>query len=135
MRMASPRFAIFVLAASTAIGVGSHSQEQQTRTRSEFMRRKLDYAKNVIEGLALEDFPLIAKNARSLRAMSRAAEWEVPMIPDVESYLAYSTEFQRVTDDMIRKAEARNLDGATLDYVRMTTSCVNCHKYVRSATR
>jgi hypothetical protein len=96
------------------------------------MRKKLELAKNILEGLTLEDYALIAKNAKALRVLSQAAEWEVPTIPDVDNYLRYTDEFQRITGDMAKKSEAKNLDGATLDYVRMTTSCVNCHKYVRA---
>jgi hypothetical protein len=114
------------------VPIGKGQDERPGPTRAQFMRKKLEFAKNVLEGLTTEDFPLIAKNAKGLRLLSQAAEWEVPTIPDVENYLAYTAEFQRVTADMAKKAEAKNLDGATLDYVRMTTNCVNCHKYVRT---
>ena len=32
---------------------------------------------------------------------------------------------------MQAKAKAKNLDGATLAYVRLTMNCIECHKYVR----
>jgi hypothetical protein len=116
---------------------GQEPDERPTRapTRAQFMRKKLEFAKNVLEGLTTEDYALVAKNAKGLRLLSQAAEWEVPTIPDVENYLAYTVEFQRITSDMAKKAEAKNLDGATLDYVRMTTNCVNCHKYVRTTKK
>jgi hypothetical protein len=107
----------------------------QDAKRAEFMRKKLELSKNLLEGLTTEDFSLIAKNAKALRVMSQAAEWEAPTIPDVDNYLSHTAEFQRITGDMIKKADAKNLDGATLDFVRMTTSCVNCHKYVRSSRK
>jgi hypothetical protein len=102
------------------------------RSRAEFMRKKLDISKNVLEGLSLENFELIAQNARNLRSLSSAAEWEVPTIPHVEQYLAYTHEFQRLCDDLVRKARERNIDGATLAYVQLTLNCVNCHKFVRT---
>jgi hypothetical protein len=44
-------------------------------------------------------------------------------------------EAQGGRDDLTRDARNRNIDGATLDYFRLTMCCVNCHKYVRSLTR
>jgi hypothetical protein len=103
--------------------------------RSEFMRQKLEFSKNVLEGLAREDYPLIAQNAKKLKALSIAAEWEVPTIPHVEEYLPYTADFQRICDDLSRKAKERSLDGATLAFNRMTMNCVDCHRYVRGIPR
>jgi hypothetical protein len=126
----------FVVVTLAAIVVSSRGQvEQPGPTRAQFMRKKLDLSKNVLEGLTTEDYKLIIKNAKALRVMSQAAEWQVPTIPNVEHYLPYTAEFQRITGDMIKKAEAKNLDGVTLGFVQMTTSCVNCHKYVRDVKK
>ncbi len=111
------------------------AQEPVTHSRSEFMRAKLEYSKGLIEGLTLEDYPLISKNARALKALSVAAEWEVPMIPNVEQYLPYTNEFQGLCDELVANAKERDIDGATLVYVRLTLNCVNCHKYVRDTIR
>ncbi len=46
-------------------------------------------------------------------------------------YLRYSTEFQEIAETLESKAKKRDLDGATLAYVKMTMNCVNCHKLVR----
>jgi hypothetical protein len=116
-------------------GLFATGQQPPTEKRREFMRKKLEYSKGLIEGLTLENYDLIARNARALRTLSQAAEWEVPTIPNVEQYLPYTTEFQRLCDDLIKKARERNIDGATLAYVQLTMNCVNCHKYVRQVDR
>ena len=108
---------------------------QTPPTRREFMRTKLESSRKILEGLTLEDYDLIAKGAKELKALSRAAEWEVPTIPNADDYVVYTGEFQRLADELSRKAREKNLDGATLAYFRLTTSCVNCHKYVRSVAR
>ncbi|QDV32812.1 hypothetical protein [Tautonia plasticadhaerens] len=102
--------------------------------RAELMRLKLDYAKNVLEGLALEKMDLVADNARDLKLLSAAAEWEPATVPG-PLYLTYTRDFQRIADSMAEDARAGNLDGATLAYVQMATNCVECHKYVRSTRR
>ena len=103
--------------------------------RREFMRMKLEYSKNVLEGLAQEDFDQIADNARRLKLLSMAAEWNADPTPHVEEYTPQTTEFQRIVDDLRKKARDRNLDGCTLAFNRLTMSCVECHKYVRGVSR
>jgi cytochrome c556 len=46
-------------------------------------------------------------------------------------YSQRSAEFRRAADALTEAARKRNLDGATLAYVDVTTKCVSCHKYVR----
>ncbi len=125
-------FGFALLATGTAV-MTLHADEPKVHSRSEFMRQKLEFSKKVLEGLTLEDYESIGKNARALKRLSQAAEWEVPTIPNANEYLAFTTEFQRATDELIQKAKDKNIDGATLAYVRLTMNCVNCHKYVRFA--
>ena len=99
------------------------------------MRQKLEFSKNVLEGLSLEQYSMIEKNAKSLKCLSQAAEWEVPTIPNATDYVALTSEFQRNADDLIRHARESNIDGATLAYVKLTMNCVQCHKYVRFASQ
>ena len=117
----------------TGLILAGASRAQVQRSRAEFMRVKLDFSKRILEGLTVENYDAITKSARSLKMLSQAAEWEVPTIPHVEDYLAYTTEFQRICDELGAKARDRNIDGATLAYVKLTMSCVNCHKYVRAS--
>jgi hypothetical protein len=70
-----------------------------------------------------------------LKRLSEAAEWEVPTIPNAGDYVIFTSEFQRLADEMDHKAKDKNIDGATLAYLRLTMNCVNCHKYVRQVTK
>lgn len=94
----------------------------------EFMRRKLVHSQKVLEGVVLEDFDLIEKNAKMLSMLSQAAEWRV--IPRVD-YNYYSAEFRSNADALAKAAAEKNLDGAALKYVELTLNCVNCHKFIR----
>jgi len=125
-------FALIVAASVTPV---LRSSEQPPPTRQAFMRQKLEFSKLVLEGITLENYDMIAKNARALRLLSMASLWEVPTIPNAEDYVTYTGEFQRLCDDLSKNAKAKNIDGATLAYLRLTMSCVNCHKYVRTPTR
>ena len=122
----------FVLAviASTGLVLAPRGLAQSERkpTIAQFMRPKLEHSKQVLEGLARADFALITRGAQAMKDLSQDAEWRVTQNV---SYLRLSLEFQRVADDLIEKAAAKNLDGATLAYLRLTVSCVECHRFLR----
>jgi hypothetical protein len=94
----------------------------------EFMRDKLEFSQKILEGLALEDFDLIAGNSKKLSAMSREATWQVFQNPD---YDRFSQDFRRNADALTKAAGTKNLEGATLAYFKLTMNCVECHKFVR----
>jgi hypothetical protein len=60
--------------------------------------------------------------------MTQEADWRAFENPD---YDQHSATFRRQVDALAKAARNKNLDGATLAYVRMTMSCVDCHKFVR----
>jgi hypothetical protein len=126
--------AIVALLATAVADPHSRGAAQQPHSRKEFMRQKLAFSQKVLEGLTLEDYAMIAKNAKALKLLSQASEWEVPTIPNATEFVAFTTEFQQMTDTLGQKAKEKNIDGATLAYIRLTMSCVNCHKYVRFTT-
>src|SRR5262249_40881692 len=88
-----------------AAALAAEQGAQKPHSRAEFMRMKLEFSKKVLEGLTLEDYPAISKNAKALKRLSEAAEWEVPTIPNATDYVIFTTEFQRLTDEMDRKAK------------------------------
>lgn len=101
---------------------------QKPSKTSEFMQLKLSYAQKLLEGIAIEDFDMIAKNARNMSLQSMEESWQVFETPE---YLQHSDEFRRSADAVAKAAHEKNLDGAALAYVGLTLKCVNCHKYVR----
>jgi hypothetical protein len=103
--------------------------------RSELMRKKLEFSQDILESLTLGETAKVPAKARALRRLSQAAEWEVPTIPNVEQYGAFTTDFQRLCSELVQKAQDDNLDGATLAYSRLVVTCVHCHKYVRDSRK
>jgi hypothetical protein len=94
-----------------------------------FMRKKLEAAQNLLEGLAVEDFDMITSGARQLKTTSAAAEF---MVINDPMYSQEADEFRRIVDKLAKAAKEKRLDGAALAYVDMTMSCIECHKYVRN---
>lgn len=96
---------------------------------NELMQGKLKHSQKVLEGIALGDFEEISKNADELISISKQAEWKVIKTPQYEMR---SNEFRRTADELVKNAQAKNLDAAALSYVELTMTCVKCHKYVRA---
>ena len=112
---------------ATTISVAT-AQSRRSRATKEFMRDKLELSQQVLEGLATEDYDLIIAKSTKLSAMTQEADWRAFENPDYERF---SADFRRQVDAVRKAAENKNLDGATLAYVKMTMSCVECHKLVR----
>ncbi|NIP85536.1 MAG: hypothetical protein GTO03_08215 [Planctomycetales bacterium] len=133
--MSRPR--TLVLAATTAAaacvagGLGgwmaAAQPGDQPADTDQRMQRKLVSAQNILAGLATENFEAIAKNARLLDELGKQ-RWVQQETP---AYRAQHLVFWFANDELIRLAEEKNIDGATLCYVQMTISCVNCHKVLR----
>jgi cytochrome c556 len=104
------------------------AQSKRSRAAKEFMRDKLELSQRVLEGLATEDFDLIIAKGTRLSAMSKEADWRLFENPD---YDQQSITFRRHVNSLVKAAKDKNLDAATLAYVRVTMSCVDCHKLVR----
>jgi hypothetical protein len=104
------------------------SNAERPNEVSVFMKAKLTHSQKLIEGLAIEDYDLLAKNAQQLALLSQESTWKVLQ---TEDYLRYSNEFRHSVDALREAADDKSLDGATLAYVQMTMNCVKCHKYVR----
>jgi len=104
------------------------AQSKRGRATKEFMRDKLELSQRVLEGLATEDYNLIIAKSTKLSAMTQEADWRTFENPDFERF---SADFRRHVEAVRKAAENKNLDGATLAYVKMTMSCVECHRAVR----
>lgn len=94
-----------------------------------FMRKKLAASQDVMEGLALEDFDLIAKGAKQLQGTSAAAEF---MVVNDPIYKEHADDFRRIVAKLDRAAREKRVEGATLAFMDLTMTCVECHKYTRT---
>lgn len=96
--------------------------------KSFWMKKKLDYSKSILEGLANADFEIIGKDARAMNNLSQIEKWVRANTPEYRTQLRI---FRFANEQLIEQADRENLDGASLAFVQLTLSCVNCHKVVR----
>lgn len=104
------------------------AQSRRERAVKEFMRDKLELSQKVLEGVTTEDWDLVIAKGTRLSAMTHEADWRVFQNPD---YDQHSQTFRKHVDSIVKAARKKDVDAATLAYVRMTLSCVDCHKAVR----
>ena len=96
------------------------------------MRAKLTSSQKVLEGLLAKNFALIEEGAKEMKKISEAAEW--PRHRD-EVYEHYAAEFRRQCSKLESLAQKQNQEGASFTYLHMTTTCLDCHNYVRDGLR
>lgn len=93
------------------------------------MREKLESAHAVLDGLALEDYSKIEHHAELLAKLSRATTW---YRQDVPEFLHFAKSFQNSTQFLLDQARAKNLEGVSMGYIRVTLDCLQCHNTVRA---
>ena len=92
------------------------------------MREKLEQSQKVLGALVTEDYFTLERISERLSAMTQEATWQAFQNPD---YTQFSANFRSQANALAKAAKEKNIDAATLAYVRMTMSCVDCHKSVR----
>lgn len=111
----------------------SYSAEGPRRAETQaFMRQKLGWSQAALEGLTLEKFDLISKNAIRMRNMTQSNRWAA--IKQV-NYMQLTTNFYKNVDALYMSAVDKNLDAATEAYVKVARDCVECHRLVRAEQR
>jgi cytochrome c556 len=93
------------------------------------MRLKLQPVKDILEGIALEDYDRITQSAERVHLLSLDESW---MVMQTDEYRQQSDEFRRAVKMVVDNSRARNIDGVTLGYMQMTLNCVRCHRQLRT---
>ncbi|KAA5542084.1 hypothetical protein FYK55_14845 [Roseiconus nitratireducens] len=91
------------------------------------MQKKLEYSRQILDGLVTEDFDKILRGARALNEFGKR-KW---IENESAEYRMQNQVFWFTTGTLVMAAEKESIDGATLSYTQMTHSCVNCHKLLR----
>lgn len=133
MLMMNSRFLLgpLVLALLFAGTSSIYAQAEKESGVKEAMRKKVAYSQQVLVGITLEDYGLIAKNAEKLVELSNKTNWYSRQVPEYELFL---NEFRRNAEQLMEAGKQKNLDAASLAYVQMTFSCVSCHKFIRQSS-
>jgi len=119
--------ALMFSAAFVTVMVGQTLAERQDPKRAkEFMRQKLSYSQNIIEGLALENYELIITNGIKMFNMSQSTHWQVRSSSE---YKKYSAAYSDRVAAMIDAAREKRIDAARDAYCKSLQGCYDCHRY------
>ena len=133
MLMMNSRFRLtpLILALLFAGSSSIYAQAEKEPGVKEAMRKKVAYSQQVLVGMTLEDYGLIANNAEKLVELSNKTNWYSRQVPEYELFL---NEFRRNAEQLMEAGKRKNLDTASHAYVQMTLSCVSCHKFIRQSS-
>jgi hypothetical protein len=102
----------------------------QTARMPQVMRTKLDHSQRILEAVVTSNWQLLDRESRDMALVVRDPAWSYLAMPE---YVRHSEAFLRATDDLIEAARLRDLEGASLGFMSLTTSCVSCHRYLARA--
>jgi len=123
---------IFVAIMGGAIGMGvmmrAQAQDQDSKARRDFMRVKMMYSSNILEGLTNKDFKLIEEGANEIIGVTAAEKW---LAVDTMEYRRHSDELKTAAEKLKKEAKKQNLEGAALRFFDMTLKCIDCHEHIR----
>lgn len=125
-----------VLAASTLItlqdlnGSLPRAQEPLTSKKSSvWMKLKLTASQKVLEGMTRADFKMVARHAQIMSDLGFLESWvRGKRSPEYQRQLQV---FSHANQELLRQANKKNLEGMTLAFNQLTTSCAQCHREVR----
>ncbi len=126
--------AALVIAIATLATTGEAREAEQADDRfaqevpESLMRQKLEHAQDLLGALSMGDFDRMISNSKELQRISLEARWSQPHSP---AYAAYGDDFRSALERIVVAAEKQNIDGASLNYVQVVLTCIQCHKVVR----
>lgn len=93
-----------------------------------YMQRKLRFSQEIFAGIARADVDALADASRQMNALN----WFEQIAKGKnEEYQRHLKSYQSAGEKLQTKAEKKDLDGATLAFLELTLSCVDCHRKVR----
>jgi len=104
-------------------------EKRERRPLSEFMEQKLNASSMILRGLMVDDMEMVENHADQLLKMSHEEKWRAS---NDMMYLQHSTQFRHAVDSLREKAGKKSIDGASLAWVNVTMSCIQCHQWVRN---
>jgi hypothetical protein len=112
-----------------AVTAGPSSSAQTARMK-QVMRTKLEHSQRILEAVVTSNWQLLDRESREMASVVRDPAWSSLAMPE---YVRHSEAFLRATGDLVEAAKLRDLEQASLGFLSLTTSCVNCHRYLARA--
>ncbi|MCX6107017.1 MAG: hypothetical protein NTY08_14420 [Proteobacteria bacterium] len=93
------------------------------------MRQKFNDMQSVHEGMLLGDWVTMEKALMDLLELAKSSTWANIR---TGGYHRASGRFYEAAEDLLDAVKRKDGNAATLPYLRLTTSCLECHQQVRT---
>lgn len=104
-------------------------EQIKSKARKQFMRGKLTSNQKIVEGLSLKNFALVREGAEGVTALVKGQHW---FVLDTPEYKEYSKDMEQAAQRLIKAADNKNIEAATLRYFEVTLNCIDCHRYLET---
>lgn len=97
-----------------------------------WMKAKLHSAQQIFAGLTQGDLEIVKKRAQYMAVVNVLEDWmKKNEFTKKSAYRGQLNAFEFANRELIRHAEDENLDGALDAWLKLSRSCVECHKLIR----
>lgn len=117
-------FVVIGVAAAEA----AEEKSEREKSASVWMTKKLDYSKEILAGITVADAERVKIAAGHMRTLNKVEAFVRSRNP---AYREQLKAFQDANEEILRRSEADDLEGAATAFSQMTTSCIRCHKVLR----
>jgi cytochrome c556 len=99
------------------------------RPMSFWMAQKIEHSKKILEALTKEDFAKVESEANQLRTLGKIEGFVRRKDP---AYFRHQQNFDSSLIEIAAQANEQNVEGAVLAFNQLTSSCIACHKMLRT---
>lgn len=133
MRLAVLMCAVVTLSVLSSTGWAEGKPNSKKSQSDQWMEAKLASSQRVFESLTRGDFQSLEENSRRLVVLNFMEQWiRSNSFVDKSDYQGQLNAFEFATKELVRHAQAQDIEGALTAYVKMSQSCVRCHELIRT---
>lgn len=101
-----------------------------------WMHAKLNYAQQIFAGLTEGDLEIVKKRAQLMAVVNVLEDWaKRGEFKKKSAYQGQLNAFEFANKELIRNADDDNIDGALEAWLKLSRSCVECHKLIRDPSK
>ncbi len=112
--------------------VAAQKQDEEDR----WMNAKLESSQQIFAGLTRGDLETVTMRARGMLVIGVLENWlRKNEFTKKSAYQGQLNAFEFANKELIRQAEDGNIDGTLEAWLRLSRSCVECHKLIRDPVK
>lgn len=109
---------------------------QKEKEGDRWMQAKLHSAQQIFAGLTQGDLDVVKKRAQYMAVVNALEDWlKKSELKKKSAYQGQLNAFEFANKELIRHADDGNIDGALEAWVKLSRSCVECHKLIRDTAK